>query len=82
MDLEKIDNYLNESPVSLIEIADSFARYLIGDRNVAISELKKMQNLPTKGLADMEAREYNNLYSKLRVELLKVMSKHMKGLMG
>jgi hypothetical protein len=80
--LDKIDEKLNESGVSLLGIADSFARYLIGDRNIALNELKKMQNLPTKGLADMEAAEYNKLYQKLQVELSKVISKNMKGLMG
>lgn len=79
--LDKIDDKLNESGVSTISVADSFARYLIGDRNVAVSQLKKMQDFPTKGLAQMSAKEYNNLYQKLHGELSRVLSKYMKNLM-
>lgn len=79
--LDRIDEKLNEG-VSTMSIADSFARYLIGDRKIAINELKKYQDLPTKGLANMEAKEYNDLFQKLHVDLSKVISKHMKGLMG
>ncbi len=79
--LDRIDEKLNESGVSLLGIADSFTRYLMGDRNVALSELKSMQDLPTSGLADMEAKDYNKLYSKLHKELAQVISKNMRGLM-
>lgn len=80
--LERIDEKLNESGVSTLSIADSFTRYLIGDRKVALNELKKYQDLPTKGLADMEAKDFNNLYSKLHKELAQVISRNMRNLMG
>lgn len=83
MDIKKIqkiyeEKVLNEGPVNLIRIADSFTRYLIGDRNLAISELKKMQQLPTPGLSKIEAGEFNKLFENMRSDILKTLSKHMK----
>jgi hypothetical protein len=75
--LEKIDTKLSDklnessSGTSLIKIADSFTRYLIGDRNIAISELKKNQPMPIPGLESMSAKEYNNVFQKLHSEIFK-----------
>lgn len=76
--VEKINTALNEAGVSLITVADSFARYLIGDKKIAVSELGKAQQLPTPGLKKMSPKEYNDLYQKLHLELHKVIRKHMK----
>jgi hypothetical protein len=61
----------------LIKIADIFARYLVGDKDVAVTQLKATQ-VQTKVLANMEAGEYNKLYTQLTKDLFNVMKKHMR----
>jgi len=63
---------------ALISIADMFARYLIGDKNVAVSQLKQADQVKTQGLAGMDASEYNALYNKLHTDIFQVIRKHMK----
>lgn len=66
----------NSTP--LIKIADIFVRYLIGDKDIAVSQLKKEQVSSDIALS---AKEYNDLYSKFTKELFAVIQKNMKDIM-
>lgn len=77
-DQPKVDE---ASHPALIEIADMFTRYLIGDKDIAVSQLKKAGQVKTQGLAGMDASEYNALYNKIHTDFFQVIRKHMKSLL-
>jgi len=60
-------------------IGDAFARYLIGDREVALRQLKSLANKPFEGdVSPLHARgEYNKLYGDLATELTRIIKKHL-----
>ena len=77
-DQPKVDE---ASHPALISIADMFARYLLGDKNIAVSQLKQAGQVKTQGLANMDASEYNALYNKMHSDLFQVIRKNMKSVM-
>ncbi len=60
-------------------IGDAFARFLVGDREVALRQLKSIAKKPFEGdlkpLTD--SGEYNKLYDDLATDLIRVIKKHL-----
>ena len=71
---------LNEAGGGLVGLADTIARFVMGDRQVALNQLKSLQ-LPDFGLAEMEPGEYNKRFQDLTTELTKALSKSVKGML-
>ena len=81
--VEKISQDLagKRTASDLSVIADSFVRYLVGDRKIALSRLKQLANKNFEGdlqsVVDAGGNEYNVLYDRMFVDIQKAIRKHL-----
>jgi len=75
---EKMSSRHREANI-LATIADSFTRYLIGDRKVALTQLKTLSGRNFEGDLQpyIETGEYNTLYNDILTDMLRIIKKHL-----
>ena len=62
------------------KVADNFTRYVLGDPDSAINDLKRLKNKIGVDVSTLGADQHGEAYSKLYNELYKVLKKHIKSL--
>ena len=66
------------TPGGMLGISELFARYLIGDKDIAVRQLTKLEPQLQGDMIPKEAKEYNNLFSNLKKDIYKALVKNIK----
>lgn len=66
---------LNEAGHSEKIVADAMTRYLLGDRNSALSVLDKMKNADFGTFIESDTAEYNKQYDRIFQQLTKIIKR-------
>ena len=78
-DIENADAAMERRADVYSIIGDVFARYLVGDRDYAIKQLKTLSKKPFEGNLTplIDDGRYLELFSDLQTELTRVVKKHL-----